>query len=370
MTSTATVDLAAVAHNVTALRAVAGTAALCAVVKADGYGHGAVPVARAALDAGATWLAVAQVPEACELVAAGVLAPTLLLSEPDPEDVDRALALGLHLVVYRPETIDLLGARAEALGVTGVPLHLKVDTGMRRVGCRPDDAVEVARRIAATDRLAHAGTMTHLARADEPDDPATTDRQLDAFDGVVAALRAAGLDPGVVHAANSGATILHPRSRLDLVRTGIAVYGIPPAPALAGRVDLRPALRWTSRVGHVAPAAAGDGVSYGHRHVLAHDTVLATVACGYADGVRRRYGLAGGTVLVGGVRCPVLGVVTMDQFVIDVGAVPGVAVGDEVVLVGSQGEQTLTAADVAAVLDTIAYEVVCDIGARVRRSVR
>ncbi|HEX4901993.1 MAG TPA: alanine racemase [Acidimicrobiales bacterium] len=363
--SVAHVDLDAVAHNVALLADRAGGAQVCAVVKADGYGHGAVPVARAAIAAGATWLAVAHVEEGRTLRAAGVDAPLLVLSEPDPSAVDVALTCGMHLTAYRPPFLDAVASRARELGVPAAPVHLKVDTGMRRVGCEPHDAVGLAQRIAEDPHLHHAGTMTHLAVADEPGNPGT-DAQLARFEAVLDELRAAGIDPGLRHAANSAATLLHPRSHLDLVRVGIAVYGIPPAAVLAGVAPLRPALRWTSTVRFVKPVSRGEGVSYGHRHVFERDTVVATVPVGYADGVRRRYGLAGGQVLVGGRRCPVVGVVTMDQLVVDVGDLD-VEVGDEVVLVGTQGDDEIAATEVALALDTIGYEVTCAISPRVVR---
>lgn len=364
--STATIDLSAVASNIRVLSEFAGNAAVCAVVKADGYGHGSVRVAHAALDAGATWLGVAHVGEGRVLRAAGIDAPVLVLSEPDLDEVPAALASGLHLVVYRPEMIDAIASTAESLGVPSVSLHLKIDTGMRRVGCEPGDAVALARRIIDADRLVLAGTMTHLARADEPD-VTTNDEQLDRFDEVLAALDAAGIDPGIRHAANSAGTIALPRARLDLVRVGIAAYGIPPSSGMPGTDDLRPALRWTAPVRHVKQVAAGESVSYGHRHRFATDTVVATVPVGYADGYRRSLGLVGGEVLIGGRRRSIVGVVTMDQFVVDCGSDAGVTVGDEAVLIGTQGGETITADDMATLLDTIGYEVVCDLSARVER---
>lgn len=364
--TTARVDGSAITANVAALAAVAPGAELCAVVKADGYGHGATRSARAALAGGASRLAVASVAEARGLRGEGVDAPVLVLSEPDPADVDAALAMATDIVVYRPETIDLVAARAEALGVATVGLHLKVDTGMRRVGCEPGDAVALAQRIQATQRCRLAGTMTHLAVADEAD-TAATDAQLDEFDAVLAALRAADVDPGVRHAANSAATVAHPRSHYDMVRVGISIYGIPPAPALAGRVELTPALTWTAPVRFVKRVRAGDKVSYGHRHTFGSDTVVATVAAGYADGVRRVLGLRGGSVLIGGVHRPIVGVVTMDQLVVDCGPDATVACGDEAVLLGRQGTAEITADDHAAAADTISYEIVCGLSSRVPR---
>ena len=364
--SIAFVDQKAITRNVSVLDALAPGARTCAVVKADGYGHGSVSVARAALDGGAGWLAVAQVAEARALRAAGIEAPVLLLSEPRVDEIEAALALGLRLVVYRPETVAAVSGAAAALGVPSVRCHLKVDTGMRRVGCEPEDAVTRARQILDAPCLDLEGTMTHLATADDPSDP-TTDGQLDRFDGVLAELAAAGIEPGIRHAANSAATIAFPRSHYDLVRTGIALYGIAPSPTLAGAVDLLPALRWVSSVSLVKQVRAGEKVSYGHRHRFAGDTVVATVPVGYADGYRRRLGLAGGEVLIGGRRRPVVGVVTMDQFVVDCGPGADVSAGDEVVLLGRQDDEEITAEEIAGRLDTIGYEVVCAISARVER---
>jgi len=365
--SVAEVDLDAIAHNVGVLLDRAGGAAVCAVVKADGYGHGAVPVAQAALAGGATWLGVAHVEEGRALRSAGIDAPILVLSEcgTDPEVLDAALACDLHLTAYRPAFLDALGERVRQVGAPPAPVHLKVDTGMRRVGCEPHDAVGLARRVVGDPHLRLAGTMTHLAVADEPGNVGT-DAQLGRFEDVLADLDRAGIDPGVRHAANSAGTLLHPRSHLDLVRAGIAVYGIPPAPVLSGVAPLRPAMRWTSAVRFVKPVARGEGVSYGHRHVFEAPTVVATVPVGYADGVRRRLGLLGGEVLVRGRRCPIVGVVTMDQLVVDVGDLP-VEVGDEVVLVGAQDGDEITATEVALLLDTIAYEVTCAVSPRVQR---
>lgn len=366
--SVAHIDLDAIAHNVDVLTACAGDALFCAVVKADGYGHGATHVARAALAAGAQWLAVAHVGEARSLRAAGIDAPILLLSEPRPDEIDHALALGLRFTVCRAAMVAALAERARMLGVPDVALHLKVDTGMRRIGCEPGDVVDLAGMIVETDGLRLEGTMTHLARADEPDDP-TTDVQLDTFVGTLRALGAAGIDPGLRHAANSAGTIAVPRSRLDLVRVGIALYGISPAPALDGAVDLQPALRWTSSVSLVKAVSAGEGVSYGHRHHFENDTIVATVPVGYADGVRRRLGLAGGEVLIRGRRRPMVGVVTMDQFVVDCGSGSDVEVGDEVVLIGRQGDEEVTAEEWGSRIDTIGYEIVCAISGRVPRQV-
>jgi alanine racemase len=340
---------------------------LCAVVKADGYGHGAVAVARAALGAGASWLAVAHAAEAVPLRADGIDAPILLLSEPTPGEVPLLAAAELRTVVCTAATIDALaaaGSRSRPFAV-----HLKVDTGMGRVGCRPSDAVALAERIDRTPGLVLEGVMTHFAVADEPTNP-TTARQIERFTGVLDALSRVGLRPPLAHAANSAGLLAHPGSHLDLVRAGIALYGLAPSPELAGRADLRPALSLHARVSLVKRARAGESVSYGHRHTLRADTVLATLPIGYADGVRRALGLAGAPVLLGGRRRPMVGVVTMDQLLVDCGPAADVAVGDEAVLIGGQGDERIDAEEWAQLTGTIGYEVVTGIGPRVPRLYR
>ena len=361
----ADVDLDAIEHNVQVLRRHVAPAQLCAVVKADGYGHGAVPTARAALHAGADWLAVAQVPEAVVLREAGIDAPLLVLSEPRPDELDTALGLAARLTVYTPE---MLGALAEAVRRNGrrVKLHLKVDTGMRRVGAAPDDVVALAKLVAEAPGLELEGMFTHFPVADEPGNPFTS-RQIAAFDALVAELDDAGLRPPLLHAANSAGAICVPAGHYNLVRAGIALYGIPPAPVLSGRVPLRRAMRLVSEVSFVKDVLAGEGVSYGLRQRTRRDTVIATVPIGYADGVARALPLVGAEVLVQGRRRSMIGVVTMDQLMVDCGPHAGVRPGDEVVLLGRQGDEEVTPDEWAAKLGTIAYEVVCAIGPRVER---
>jgi alanine racemase len=364
----AEVDLAAIAHNVRVLTELAAPAELCAVVKADGYAHGSIAVSQVALRAGASWLAVALVEEAAVLRKAGIDAPVLLLSEPRPADMDAAARYDLRVGLYTDEGVEAMAAAARRSGRV-VHVHLKVDTGMNRVGARPADALRLAKEIADRPELDLEAVFTHCAVADEPGND-FTDHQLDRFDAVVAELDAAGLRPRLRHAANSAATLDHPRARYDLVRTGIALYGIAPAPALADRLDLRPGLSLKAEVSMVKRVGAGEAVSYGLRHRFDRDAVVATVPIGYADGVPRRLGLLGADVLIGGRRRPMVGVVTMDQLMVDCDDDEDVAVGDEVVLLGSQGVETISADEWAAHLDTIAYEVVCGIGPRVPRLYR
>jgi alanine racemase len=362
----AEVSLDAIAANVQALAEIAAPAEVCAVVKADGYGHGAVPVAGAAVEAGASWLAVAQVPEATELRAAGIDAPILLLSEPRADEVAEALAAGIHVTAYTAEMVERLGRAVAQDGRPPQPIHVKVDTGMRRVGATPADAVALARAVDAHPHLALAAVWTHCAVADEPENPFTA-RQLERYEAVLADLAADGVPVPLRHAANSAGAIAHPEARYDLVRCGIAVYGIDPGPALAGAAPLVPAVRLATEVAFVKPVARGEGISYGLRHHLEHDTLVATLPIGYADGVARTLGLRGQDVLIGGRRCPMVGVVTMDQVMVDVGPDAEVRPGDEAVLLGGQGDERVTPDEWADQLGTIAYEVVCAIGARVER---
>jgi alanine racemase len=363
------VDLDAIRANVRALRELAAPAELLAVVKANGYGHGAVPVAQAALAAGATWLGVARVDEGEQLRTAGVDAPVMLLSEPAPRVADRVVAQRLTPVVYTEPGIDALAkAVADAGRAEPLAVHLKVDTGMHRVGCSPEEAVALATHVAARDELVLAGVCTHLAVADEPGNPYTTD-QLHRFDTVLDALSARGLRPPLAHAANSAGLLTDPRARYDLVRIGIACYGLPPAPVLADHagVTLQPALSLRARVTMVKTLPAGARVSYGLRSEVGPSGRVATVPAGYADGVPRNLGLAGGEVLIRGRRRPIVGVVTMDQLLVDLGDAPA-DVDDEVVLIGRQGNDEVTATEWATRLDTISYEIVTGIGARVPRS--
>jgi alanine racemase len=354
----------AIRRNTTSLVELVAPAQLWAVVKADGYGHGSVAAARAALSGGATGLCVALVQEGVVLREAGVTNPILVLSEQPPEELPMAVRHGLQLTVY---SVDQLRA-LEDVGAVSHPVHLKVDTGMQRVGVPASRAVEMAGLLAASPAVDLVGVFTHLAMADSPDDP-FTERQLDRFDLVLRDLAMAGHRPPLVHAANSAGAIAHRRARYDMVRSGIAVYGISPGEGVDELVEglgLLPALSLHTRVSHVKSVAAGAGISYGLRHRFPADTNVATLPIGYADGVPRRLHAAGGEVLVHGRRCPIVGVVTMDQLMVDVGDLP-VRVGDPAVLLGGQDDHTITAAEWAGRLDTIAYEIVCGLSSRLER---
>jgi alanine racemase len=362
----ADIDLGAVEHNVGELRRTIGRSRLCAVVKADGYGHGAVRVARAALAGGADVLAVALASEGAELRAAGVGGQVLVLSQASRDELDDLVANDLDATVYTAAGVADLAAAVRAKRSPGPQdVHLKVDTGMRRVGAQPDEVVALARSVVDTPGLRLASVFTHCAVADEPDSPFTAE-QVGRYEKVLAELAHAGIEVPVRHAANTAAAIAHPDSRFDMVRCGIGIYGLPPSPALAGRVDLRPAMSLKARVSHVKSVAAGEGLSYGLRYRTTRDCTVATVPLGYADGVKRRLSQVGGEILIGGRRLPIAGTITMDQLLVDCGDA-AVAVGDEAVLLGRQGEEQISADDWAELLGTINYEVVRGVSPRVPR---
>jgi alanine racemase len=358
------IDLKSVAHNVRLLSEIAAPAGLCAVVKADGYGHGDVPVAEAALEAGAPMLAVALVEEAIRLREAGIDAPILLLSEPPTRSAPEIVNWSLIPTVYSSEFI---GALSEAVDQP-LGVHLKVDTGMHRVGAAIAEIKDRVAAVVADQNLTLEGIWTHFAVAEE--DAVFTRKQLEMFRGVVDMLEDVGVEVPLRHAANTAATVLYPEARLDLVRVGIGIYGQRPTPGMVPDLDLRPAMRVVSHVSMVRRYPAGTRPSYGRRKGLPSDALVATVPVGYADGLPRALGAHGGEVLIRGKRHPLAGTVTMDQIVVDVGDDP-VEVGDEVVLLGGQGDESVTADEWAEHLDTISYEVVCQIGPRLpRRYVR
>jgi alanine racemase len=306
------------------------------------------------------------VEEGIELRAAGIDAPILVLSEPVPAAAPSVVAQRLTPVVYTLTGIDALAkAVADRDAHDRLEVHIKVDTGMHRVGCRAEDAVELAVQVCDRPELRLAGVCTHLAVADEPGNPYTAE-QLARFDAVLGAIRARGVPTGTVHAANTAGAIDCPAARYDMVRVGIGIYGIAPADELEGRVGLQPALSVKARVSHVKTVPAGARLSYGLRHETPRATHIATVPIGYADGVPRELPHHGGEALVHGRRCAMAGTVTMDQLMLDVGDLP-VEVGDEVVLIGRQGDEEITAASWARAMGTVAYTIVCGIGTRVPR---
>jgi len=366
------IDLDALAHNVDLLAGLArrSGASTMAVVKADGYGHGAVDVARTALASGATWLGVCTLGEAAELRAAGIAAPLLSWLHLPDEDFAPAVADGVDLGVSSREELDGVVAGARRAGRTA-RVHLKIDTGLSRNGCPPEEwaaLVDAAEDARAAGEVEVVAVWSHLAHADAPAHP-TIDVQAARLDEAwrAASARLGGPAPWR-HLANSAATLTRPDLHLDLVRPGIAVYGLDPLEA-PDHHGLRPVMTFRTRVALVKRIAAGEGVSYGHEWVAPSDRVLALVPTGYADGVPRRLG-GTMTVQLAGRRRPVVGRVCMDQVVVDLGPagddVPTVVPGDEVVLFGPGDAGEPTAAEWARWLDTIHYEVVTGVGCRPR----
>ena len=360
----AEVDLDAIAANVAALKTQAAAPRLMAVVKADGYGHGLVPSARAALAGGADWLAVALVEEGEALRNAGIEAPLLVLTEAPPDAVGRLLDADLTPTVYTPAFVAALDAAALARGSQPVAVHLKLDTGMRRVGVPQADWEDALRRVHAARGLRLQAIWSHFAVADQPDHPFIAAQAVEFARGLELA-RSVGVTYELAHLCNSAGTLHLHEHHYDIVRPGLATYGLEPAPGLAGSTPLRPALSWWTRLSMVKHLVAGESVSYGLRWTAGTDTVLGTVPAGYADGVVRALSNRG-QVVVRGQRIPIAGTVCMDQFLVDGGRLPLVT-GDDVCLLGRQGDAMVTADDWAGWLDTINYEIVCGIGKRVPR---
>ena len=358
-------DLGAVEHNSARLKRVAAGAELCVVVKANGYGHGAVPCARAALAGGASWLAVATASEAAELRGAGVDGPILVMGALTPDDMRTALLARADEVAWTRELLEALPERA---GPERPRVHVKLDSGMGRLGTRDAELVRELCRLAADDeRLELVGLMTHFATADEPGD-AHFPAQLERFTEVAAALRAD--HPGLlVHAANSAATLRDPAAHFDMVRCGVAGYGLDPFGEDPANHDLRPALSLESYVGAVKRFEAGDGAGYGQTWRAAEATCVGVLPIGYGDGWRRALS-NNARVLVRGRSHPLVGTVSMDNVTIDLGPETDVEPGDRAVLIGTQDGERILAEEVARSIGTINYEVTCGLTARVRRAHR
>jgi alanine racemase len=362
------VDLGAIAGNLRRLREIVAPAEVMAVLKADAYGHGAVRVARTAMQHGAALLGVAVLGEAGGLREHGINAPILVLGYTPAWQARDVARLDVAVSVFSLDLAQHLSRAAVALQRPPVPVHVKVDTGMHRLGLLPDEVVPVARRIAALDGVRIEGVFTHFAAADTAD-PGYARRQLTRFRRVLDAWRDAGLPaPRYVHAANSAAALRLPEARFNLVRTGIALYGLQPSEDVPCPPEFRPALALKTQLAQVKDLPAGEPVSYGCTWTTPRPSRIGVLPIGYADGFRRAP-QHWGEVLIRGRRAPIVGRVCMDMCMVDVTDVPGARVGDEAVLIGEQGGDRITAEDVAARLGTINYEVVSQILARVPREI-
>lgn len=359
------VDLSAIRHNVGALKALTRPGTLfMAVVKADGYGHGALEVAKAALEGGADRLGVATVDEALALRAAGISAELQILSEPPAETAGLLVDRGIVPTVTTRDFAVALGRAALARN-TEARYHLKVDSGMNRIGVRAEEAPEFALGLKDFPGLQMEGVFTHFATADVPGDW-DVERQMRRFSEAVQGIRAEGLTPQIVHAANSPATILYPESHLDMVRCGIALYGLHPSSATYRSVELKPAMSVRARATLVKRVPIGEGVSYGLTWHASAQSTVATLPLGYADGVHRVLS-NNMEVLFAGERVAQIGRVCMDQFMVEVPRGIDAERGDEFVLVGEQGSSRITMDELAEKAGTINYELACSFGMRLPR---
>jgi alanine racemase len=333
-----------------------------AVVKANAYGHGAVPVARAALEAGATWCGVARVNEAQDLRQAGLDCPILILGYTPDARYKEMIDQRVSMTVWDLSQIEDISAVASQMN-KDARLHLKVDTGMSRLGVNPKEVISLIQKISVYPNIHIEGLFTHFARADEADSM-PTDAQEELFHDLLAKLKEAGVHIPVVHAANSAASLTRPSSYFNCVRVGIAMYGLHPSLECPLPPFFRPALAWKSVLSQVKTLPPSRGISYGHEYTTLREERIGTVPVGYADGFRR---VPGNQVLVGGRKVPVVGRVTMDQIMVQLDSVPEASVGDEVVIIGRQGDESITAENIAARWGTINYEVTSRIAHRVPR---
>ena len=368
MVTWAEIDLDAVAFNVRAFKRHVGEGVeVFAVVKANAYGHGAVPVAQTALAAGATRLAVHRLVEGIQLRSAGIQAPVLVMGYTPPDGASLVVQWGLTPSLMTLEFAQALSGQAGALGVR-VPVHVKIDTGMSRYGLLPAEVMEFLRLVLKLPGIELEGLFTHFATADWADQ-AVMRQQLAVFTDVLLALRQAGIRVPVIHAANSAAAMRLPEAHFNAVRPGISIYGMEPSDQWAPAFEIRPALAVKSRVSRIRELPPGAGVSYGHTYVAPGPIRAALVPVGYGDGYHRSLS-SKGCVLINGWRAPILGRICMDQFVVDVSSIPEARQDDEVVILGPQGQDCLRAEEVAALAGTINYEVTTSILPRVTRLYR
>jgi len=356
-----TVDTSAIRNNIQFILEHTQTQVM-AIVKANAYGHGTIPVAQAAIEAGASWCGVSRFSEALELRRANINCPILLLGYTPREHFEDMIDNQVSMTVWDPEQISWLSTAAKRAGQPA-RIHIKVDTGMSRLGVQPEDVGDLVLLVTNNSNIHFEGIYSHFARADEVN-PAAADLQWDRFQGVLADLDSQNIRPPIVHQANSAASLTREETSLSLVRLGIAMYGLHPSAECLLPDDFRPALSWKSILSQVKTLPPGRGVSYGHEYVTERNERIGTIPLGYADGFRR---LRGNQVLVGGKRVPVIGRVTMDQILVQLDEVPESQAGDEVVLIGKQGDELITAEDLAAIWGTINYEVTCAICPRVPR---
>jgi alanine racemase len=335
---------------------------IMAVVKANGYGHGAIPVAESALRGGATWCAVSQVEEAIVLRQSGLNCPLLVLGFTPSTKLSEAIKQDISLTFWSKKQLQAIMKSAQAMGRKS-KVHLRVDTGMGLLGAQPEAVEDIVRLAHELEGVQLEGMFTNFARADEPEKD-TTSAQFNTFLDLQSRLESAGLRPPIVHAANSAATFVNPETHLDLVRIGSAMYGFHSSPECLLPEGFFPALTWKTQLCQIKTLPPGRGLSYGHVYITQRNEAIGTLPIGYADGLRS---IDGNNVLIRGREVPVVGRVSMDQCLVQLDNVPEAEVGDEVVLIGRQGEMQISAEEVAQRWNAINYEVTCSISARVPR---
>ena len=355
------VDLAAIRQNLRRIKNLTKSEVM-AVVKANAYGHGYLPVAKAAAAAGASWFGIARPRMAIAMRQSGIDAKMLILGYISPERVQEMLQHEVSLTAWTAEQIHQISQEAEKTGKTA-RVHILTDTGMGRLGCHPEQTRDLLKLVENTQHVTAEGLFSHLAKADEANH-STTLEQEKVFRQVITDLEDHDLLPSILHLANSAGSLVFPSAHYNLIRVGIAMYGLPPSPDVALPDGIKPALEWKSVLASIKTLPPGHGVSYGHQYFTSGSEKIGVVPLGYADGFRR---VPGNHVLIQGQKVPVVGRVCMDQCMVQLDSISNPQVGEEVILIGSQGDQEITADDLARTWETINYEVTCGIGSRVPR---
>lgn len=335
---------------------------LMAVVKANGYGHGFIPVTKAAIEAGVSWFGVARPRMAIKMRNEGIQCKLLILGYIPPERIEEMLELDVSLTVWTKEHLVQVERAAKSTKITG-KVHLLVDTGMGRLGCLPGEALDLAKAAVLSDNIHLEGLFSHLARADESDPKPTIDQE-DKFNKIIGDLSSHDFCPEIIHMSNSAGSLSHPRTRYNLIRPGIAIFGLSPSPHVQLPDGIKPVLSWKSVLASIKTLPPNHGVSYGHQYITSKEEEIGVIPVGYADGYRR---IPGNEVLINGKKTSIIGRVCMDQCMIKLESIPNPQIGDEVVLIGRQGNEEITVDQVAKTWNTINYEVTCGIGSRVPR---
>jgi alanine racemase len=355
------IDRSAIANNLQKIKELTSVKVM-AVIKANGYGHGISEVARIAGDSGAVYCGVARIDEALELRRAGISTPILVLGHTPSDRFVDALGNEISISMFQPEQIEVVDAATSESGKQAT-VHVKVDTGMSRLGATPDLAYQLVQDLSTRSSVNLEGVFTHYACADNPGSGAT-EKQERMFIELVAELESTGIRPPLVHAANSAAVLTRPSSYFDMVRVGIALFGMPPSASVPLPEGFKTPLAWKAQLSTVVKLPPGRGISYGHDYVTTEEETIGVIPVGYGDGYRW---IHGNEVLVRGKRAPLVGRVCMDQVIVKLDHIPGAKAGDEVVLLGTQKDETITAHDLAENWGTINYEVTCGLSARVPR---